>query len=164
MLGFVAHVLLTGSELMQALSGTTGAEISLLPGTKASQATSEAALGRPCLLGSQRKWEITWNTEWAPPPPRPDTSGPMESSLAECGLLQSRVLIRFAFFQSVERNHLEDLCAFLSVWMGMCLCSSRPVISLLGAGGQALLRKTVQVSWLHASVLKPNNTQVLFPL
>lgn len=54
-LGFVARALLTGPELMQALFGTTEAEISLLPRTKASQATSEAALGRPWLLGSQRK-------------------------------------------------------------------------------------------------------------
>lgn len=90
-LGFVARALLTGPELMQALFGASEAEISLLLRTKASQATSEAALGRLCLLGSQRKWEITWNTKERPqnPPslPRPDTSGPMESSLAKSGLL-----------------------------------------------------------------------------
>lgn len=59
MLGFVARAPLTGPELMQALFGVTEAEISLLPRTKASQATSEDAWGRPRLRGSQRKWEIT---------------------------------------------------------------------------------------------------------
>lgn len=58
-MGFVARAPLTGPELMQALFGVTEAEISLLPRTKASQATSEAAWGRPRLRGSQRKWEIT---------------------------------------------------------------------------------------------------------
>lgn len=58
-LGFVARAPLTGPELMQALFGVTEAEISLVPRTKASQATSEAAWGRPRLRGSQRKWEIT---------------------------------------------------------------------------------------------------------
>lgn len=58
-LGFVVRAPLTGPELMQALFGVTEAEISLLPRTKASQATSEAAWGRPHLQGSQRKWEIT---------------------------------------------------------------------------------------------------------
>lgn len=65
-LGFVARAPLTGLELMQALFGTTEAEIFVLPRTKASQATLEAALGRLCLLGSQRKWEITGNMKERP--------------------------------------------------------------------------------------------------
>lgn len=51
---------------MQALFGGTEAEIALLPRTKASQATSEAVLGRPCLPDSQRKWEIRWKCRGAP--------------------------------------------------------------------------------------------------
>lgn len=120
-LGFVARALLTGPELMQALFGTTEAEISLLPRTKASQATSEAALGRLCLLGSQRKWEITQNTEECPqntpsPPgptghiwPHRDFSGQVRAS-------PIKGLIWFAFFQAVEINRLEDVCAFLFMW------------------------------------------------
>lgn len=46
-------------------------------------------------------------------PPRPDTSGPMESSLARCGLLRSRVLIWFAFF---------PVCWEKSSWR--CVCFS----------------------------------------
>lgn len=44
---------------MEALFGAAGAEIFLLKETKAEQATSEVALGRLSLGGSQRKREIT---------------------------------------------------------------------------------------------------------
>lgn len=44
---------------MEALFGAAGAEIFLLKETKAGRATSEVALGRPSLVGSQRKWKIT---------------------------------------------------------------------------------------------------------
>jgi len=40
---------------MEALFGAAGAEIFLLEETKAGRATSEVALGRPSLVGSQRK-------------------------------------------------------------------------------------------------------------
>lgn len=63
--------------------------------------------------------------EFSQPPWTGDTSGPTEAPVAEGRLLQSRVLIWFAFFQSVEKNHLEDVCAFLSAVIRMYLHSSR---------------------------------------
>lgn len=44
---------------MEPLFGAAGAEIFLLRDTKAERATSEVALGRLSLVGSQRKREIT---------------------------------------------------------------------------------------------------------
>lgn len=44
---------------MEALFRAAGAEIFLLRETKAERATSEVALGRLSLVGSQRKQEIT---------------------------------------------------------------------------------------------------------
>lgn len=122
---FKPRWLLTGPELMQALFGTHWKQkFSLLPRTKASQATSEAALGRLCLLGSQRKWEITQNTEECPQnsPNPPGPTGhvwPHRDSSGQVRASPIKGLIWFAFFQAVEIK---------SSWR--CVCFSVYVISV----------------------------------
>lgn len=175
-LGFVARALLTGPELMQALFGTTEAEISLLPRTKASQATSEAALGRLCLLGSQRKWEITWNTEERPQncPRPPGPTGhiwPCRTHLAPWKLLWLSVGFSNQGFNLIclfpgcwEKSSWRCVC--FSVYGDKCVFAQLSALSFpsRARGWEALLGKTMIVSSVHAFMFKSNNTQVFFPL
>lgn len=90
MLGFVPRAPLAGPELMQALFGATEAEISLLPRTKASQATSEAAWGKAASPGLPKEM----GDNWEPRPRwhlafrgRPGASGPVGCPLVRRWLL-----------------------------------------------------------------------------
>jgi len=121
---------------MEALFGATGAEIFLLRETKAERATSEVALGRPSLVGSQRKWEITQETHrvfsstiLCAPPPWACTSASCSifPRAAGRGYLQ-RTLIRVGFSQPGKRmiasivGHGPEM---LSEWDGCDGASSR---------------------------------------